>query len=501
MGGLGTTALFLSGAGMVKSPIVGIDFGTTTSAIGVVRNGVPELLRVDEGNTMMPSVVAFGKTGEALVGHRAKKQAVLNPDRTYRSIKRKMGERETVPVGGEEWTVERLGARILAKLKAEAEKELGAPVSDAVITVPAYFNQLQRQAVKEVGRLAGLNVLRIINEPTAAAMAYGVDHEEERNIMVFDFGGGTFDVSVLTVADGVFEVKATGGDNMLGGDDIDRLIIDRVAADFLRDHGIDLTKDKMAMQKLNDEAEKLKIALSDAESARMHIPFITADKHGPIHIDRTFTGEQLDEMTADIVQKIIRLSKETLKKSGLDVNGVDKVLLAGGSTRIPAVRDAIIETFGDKVLGGINPLECVAMGAAVQAAILDGAMENRVLLDVIPLALGVEIEGGTVEALVPANTTIPVTQKKIFSTVADNQTEVEIKIVQGNSDRAAENVTLGRFILGGVEKAKKGEPKVEVEFDINVDGILNVAARDTKTGVRRTVTIDHGVAEKRKGAA
>ncbi len=480
--------------------IVGIDFGTTTSAIGMVKNGVPFLFEVDDGEAMMPSVVAFGKGDEIIVGHKAKKQAVLNPDKTFRSVKRRMGEKETVNTGRGEWPLEQVGAEILKKLKAGAERHLGHPVTDAVITVPAYFNQLQRQAVQEVGKLAGLNVLRIINEPTAAAMAYGLNQRDEQSVMVFDFGGGTFDVSVLTIADGVFEVKATGGDNMLGGDDIDQMIIDKVAADFKNDHGIDLTKDKMAMQKLKDEAEKLKIALSSSDSARLNIPFITADKHGPIHIDKTFTQAQMDQMTATLVNKIIRLAKETLKKSGLDNGTLDKVLLAGGSTRIPAVRDAIAEHFGGKVLGGVNPLECIALGAAVQAGILDGKVEGTVLLDIIPLSLGLEIEGGSAEVIIPANATIPVSHKKVFSTVADNQTEVEIKILQGNSNRAPENVTLGRFILGGIETAKKGEPKVEVEFDINVDGIMNVRARDTKTGAARSVTIDRGVVEKRKTA-
>jgi len=481
-----------------KGLVVGIDFGTTTSAIGIVRDGAPQLFLVDDGETMMPSIVAFSKSGDVLVGSKAKKQAVLNPERTFSSVKRRMGEKDTVSVNGAEWSLEAIGARILKRLKDEAEKQLGQAVTDAVITVPAYFNQLQRQAVQEVGRQAGLNVLRIINEPTAAAMAYGVNLEAEQNVMVFDFGGGTFDVSVLTIADGVFEVRATGGDNMLGGDDIDHIIIDKVVADFQKDHQIDLRQDRMAMQKLKDEAEKLKMALSSQESARMNVPFITADKHGPIHIDRTFTAEMLEEMLSGILSKIIRLSKDTLKKSGLGNAELDRILLAGGSTRIPAIRDAIIQNFGDKVIGGVNPLECVALGAAVQAAILGGSMENRVLLDVTPLALGLEIEGGGVEQILPANSTIPVSQKKIFSTVADNQTDVEIKVLQGNSNRSTENTALGNFILGGIEKARKGEPKVEVAFDINVDGIMSVSARDLKTGSSRTVTLEQSIINRRK---
>jgi molecular chaperone DnaK len=477
--------------------IVGIDFGTTTSAIGFVRDGIPFLFRVEEHETILPSVVAFNKAGEPFVGSAAKKQAVLNPEKTFASVKRRLGEKESVTIAGKDWSLEAMGAQILIALKSAAEKELGRKVTNAVITVPAYFNQMQREAVQEIGRLAGLNVVRIINEPTAAAMAYGINELEEQNVMVFDFGGGTFDVSVLTIADGVFEVKASGGDNMLGGDDIDRMIIDKVAGDFFADHHIDLAKDRMAMQKLKDEAEKLKVLLSTQDSARLHIPFITADQHGPIHIDKTFTSAGFEEIISGIVGKIIRLAKDTLKKSGLDNKDLDKILLAGGSTRIPAVRDAITRSFGDKVVGGVNPIECVALGAAVQAAILSGSLANKVLLDVTPFTLGLEIDGGTMEEIIPANTTIPAGQKKIFSTVADNQTEVEIKILQGNSNRASENAMLGKFILGNIEMAKKGEPKIEVEFDINVDGIMSVSARDAKTSSTRSIRIEKGVLKRR----
>lgn len=477
--------------------IVGIDFGTTTSAVGFVKNGVPFLFSVEDHEAILPSVVAFNRSGEPFVGSSAKKQAVLNPEKTFASVKRRLGEKDSVNVAGKDWSLEAIGAEILKTLKSAAEKELGRGVSNAVITVPAYFNQMQREAVQEIGRLAGLNVVRIINEPTAAAMAYGVNENEEQNLMVFDFGGGTFDVSVLTIADGVFEVKASGGDNMLGGDDIDRLIIDRVAADFLADHHIDLGKDRMAMQKLKDESEKLKVLLSTQDSARLHIPFITADKHGPIHIDKTFTAAGFEEIISGVVGKIIRLAKDTLKKSGLENKDLDKILLAGGSTRIPAVRDAIMRSFGDKIIGGVNPIECVALGAAVQAAILSGSLANKVLLDVTPLTLGLEIDGGAMEEIIPSNTTIPAGQKKIFSTVADNQTEVEIKILQGNSQRASENVMLGKFILGKIEVAKKGEPKIEVEFDINVDGIMSVSARDAKTRSSRSIRIEKGVLQRR----
>ncbi|GMT42354.1 MAG: chaperone protein DnaK [bacterium] len=471
--------------------IVGMDFGTTTSAVGVVKNDNPHLLPVDDGAAVMPSVVAFGKNGEVLVGGGAKRQAVLNPERTYHSIKRRMGERETYAIDGKEWSPSGISAQILLRLRKEAGKTLGREVIDAVITVPAYFNQLQRQAVKEAGKLAGLNVVRIINEPTAAAMAYGVNLSEEQNILVFDFGGGTFDVSILNIADGVFEVKATGGDNRLGGDDIDLLIIDRIVKDFRQSRGIDLSTDKVAMQKLKDEAENLKIALSSSESARLRVPFITADQHGPIHIDCTFTTAMLDSMCEPLIRRLVSIAERTIKSSGLKKSDVDRILLAGGSTRIPAVRSAIEKHFGlEKILDGVNPIECVALGAAVQAAIIGGEIEQRVLVDVTPLTLGLEIEGGETEPLIQKNSPIPASAKKVFTTLADFQKEVEIKILQGNSNRALENVSLGSFILDNLQKAKKGVPQVEVEFDINVDGIMNVAARDKNTGSRCSIRID-----------
>ncbi|MEE8483558.1 MAG: Hsp70 family protein [Nitrospinota bacterium] len=482
--------------------IVGIDFGTTTSAIGVIHDGAPVLLPVNgEGECIMPSAVAFSKTGEVLVGQSAKKQAILNPERTYLSIKTALGKGKTVNIGNEEWSLEKVAAQILIRLKEKAEAHLKQPVKKAVITVPAYFNQLQRQAVREIGRLAGLKVLRIINEPTAAAMAYGVNQESEQSVLVFDFGGGTFDVSLLTIAEGVFEVKATGGDNRLGGDDIDRLIVDRVAADFKAEHGIDLKEDKMAMQKLKDEAEKVKIALSESDSARLQIPFITADKNGPIHIDRTFTASILETMVSGIIKSLVSLAEETLKSGETDKSQVEHILLAGGSTRIPAVRKAIIKHFGDKVLSGVNPLECVALGAAVQAGILGGRMPDMVLLDITPLKLGLEIEGGGTETIIPQNSTIPVTGRKTFTTVADDQSEVEIKVLQGNSNRSSGNIILGDFILGGIEKGKKGEPKVEVEFDINVDGIMSISARDKKTGIARSIRVTQSVIKKSSGGA
>lgn len=477
--------------------IVGIDFGTTTSAIGYIKGGSPVLLKMDGGKNMMPSIVAFNKMGDTIVGQKAKKQAILNPEKTFRSIKRMLGENKTVQVDKKEWRMEELGAIILEHLKMEAEKDIGQAVTHAVITVPAYFNQIQRESVQEIGKLAGMEVVRIINEPTAAAMAYSVDTDEEKNLLVFDFGGGTFDVSIMTIADGVFEVKATGGDSKLGGDDIDRLIIDKVIEDFKNRHGIDLSQDKMAKQKLLEEAEKLKITLSDSDSARFNIPFIAADQHGPIHLDFTFTSEILELMVKNIVARLMTLVRQTIRASGLSKKDIDHILLAGGSTRIPAVRNAVVDYFGEKLVGGVNPMECVALGASVQAGILSGKMEQRVLLDVTPLTLGLEIDGGDTEPVIQKNTTIPVSHKKTFTTVADDQTEVEIKVVQGNSNRADENIALGKFILGGIHKAKKGEAKVEVEFDIDVNGIMSVSAVDKLTGIEKSIKLERSIVKQK----
>jgi molecular chaperone DnaK len=474
-------------------PIAGIDFGTTTSAIGFYIDGAPSLITLDSKRSLLPSITAYTKTGEVLVGDEAKKQAILNPERTFRSIKRRLGDAKKNSIDGKKISNEQIGAEIVARLKSEAERALGTGITEAVITVPAYFNQSQRKSVQEIGKLAGLNVLRIINEPTAAAMAYGINLDEEQNILVFDFGGGTFDVSILTIADGVFEVLATGGDNLLGGDDIDQLIIDDAVAEFKVLNKIDLTADKLAMQKLRDEAEKLKIGLSEKSEAMLDIPFISADENGPIHLKRTYSLDTLNEMIGAILKKLIDLTLSALKDSGLDKKEIQKVLLVGGSTRIPAVRDSISDIFGEKILAGINPVECVALGSAIQAAILGGKISKQVLVDITPLTLGLAIDGGAAEPVIPRNSTIPASYKKIFSTVTDDQTEVELRIYQGNSDRIDENIHLGKFILGGIKKAKKGEPKIEVEFEVNVDGIMNITAKDTKTGTKQSITIESDV--------
>lgn len=479
-----------------SNTIVGIDFGTTTSAISVVQNGYPSLIHVD-GDVLLPSIVAFDDNGNVMVGAIAKRQAVVNPERTFRSIKRQVGEEKRYMIGDVEWSAEQIGAQILLRLKKGAEKQLGRPLGHAVITVPAYFNQLQRQSVREIGRMAGFNVLRIINEPTAAVLAYAINETEEQNVLVFDFGGGTFDVSMLTIARGVFEVKATGGSNRLGGDDIDRLIVKKIVNDFIAVHLIDLTKDKMAMQKLRDAAEKVKIELSDKDAAQVRIPFITADEHGPKHIDTRFSVEMLEELTKPLINRLINLARETLRAAGIDKTEINHILLAGGSTRIPAVRKAIVQNFGDKLLGGVNPVECVALGASVQAAIIAGMIKDAVLVDITPFSLGVEIEDGGTEMIIPRNSTIPMHRKKVFTTVVDNQTEVEINVLQGNSNRAAENMALGRFILGGLKKERKGVPKVEVTFDIDVNGIMRVSAMDYKTGAIRNVNILRPTAGKR----
>lgn len=476
-----------------EKPIAGIDFGTTTSAISFYIDGSPSLITLDSGKTLLPSITAYTKTDEVLVGEEAKKQAILNPEKTFQSIKRRLGDTKKNIVDGKKISNEKIGSEIVARLKSEAERVLGTEITEAVITVPAYFSQPQRKAVQEIGKLAGLKVLRIINEPTAAAMAYGINLDEEQNILVFDFGGGTFDVSILTIADGVFEVLATGGDNLLGGDDIDQIIIDDAVAEFKDLNNIDLITDKLAMQKLKDEAEKIKITLSEKPEAVLDIPFISADENGPIHLKKTYSLDTLNGMIAPILKKLVDLTLSALKDSGLEKGDIKKVLLVGGSTRIPSVRDSISDIFDEKILAGINPVECVALGASIQAAILGGKITQQVLVDVTPLTLGLGIDGGAAEPVVPRNSAIPASFKKIFSTVTDDQTEVELRIYQGNSDRVDENIHLGKFILGGIEKANKGEPKIEVEFEINVDGIMNIAAKDKKTGTQKSITIESDV--------
>ncbi len=484
-----------------KETVVGIDFGTTTSAIGFVRDGLPVLLQIDNGNVITPTILAFSRKGETITGIYAKKQAVLNPERTFSSIKRTIGNGSSVTIDGKAWSFERMASVIIKKMVSEAGKALGCLVTNAVITVPAYFNDLQRKAVQKIGREAGLNVLRIINEPTAAAMAYGIDQEKEQNLLVFDFGGGTFDVSVLTISSGVFEVIATGGDNHLGGDDIDSLLLNDILKDFKAARGVDLSNDKMAMQKLKDETEKLKIRLSDSPSSKLSIPFITADENGPMHLEKEYTVEDLDKMIYRMLKKIITLAGETLQNADMKKADIDKIMLVGGSTRIPSVRNAIEKEFGKKLLAGINPVECVALGASIQGAIISGEIENMVLVDVIPLTLGVEIDGGDSEPLIEKNRPIPATCKRIFSTVVDNQEEVELRVLQGNSNRATENLEIGRFILGGIEIAGKGEPKIEVSFDIDVNGILSVSAVDKATGAGRSIRIDREIAKSDENGA
>ncbi|MDH5542630.1 MAG: Hsp70 family protein [Nitrospinota bacterium] len=469
--------------------VAGIDFGTTSSEIGIYKDGFPYLIHLYGGKKYIPSVVGFPRTGGVLVGEDAKRQSVLNPERTFSSIKRDLTSGKIIKIDGKTYTHEQLGAMIVSRLKEEAESALEQEITQAVITVPAYFNQIQRKSVQEIGRLAGLEVLRIINEPTAAAMSYGLDNEEEQNILVFDFGGGTFDVSILNMADGVFEVLATGGDNSLGGDDIDRLIIDFAIAEFKTTNDIDLASDKLALQKLKDEAEKTKFMLTTSPEARLSVPFITANQDGPIHLDQKITVESLNMMLSDILKRLMEITHGTIKDAGIKRDDIDRILLVGGSTRIPVIRKMIIENFGRKIEAGINPIECVSLGASIQGAIINGQITNKVLVDVTPLALGVEIEGGAAEVIVPRNTPIPATQKKIFSTIADDQTEVELRIFQGNSDIAKENIQLGRFILGDVEKAPMGMPQIEVQFDVNVNGIMSVSAKDMKTGAARSVII------------
>jgi len=478
--------------------VLGIDFGTTSSEVGVYKDGFPYLIHLFGGKKYIPSVVAFPRTGGILVGEDAKRQAVLNPERTFSSIKRELTSGKKIKIDSNSYTYEQLGAMIVSKLKEEAESALEQQIDQAVITVPAYFNQLQRKSVQEIGKLAGLEVLRIINEPTAAAMSYGLDNEEEQNILVFDFGGGTFDVSILTLADGVFEVLATGGDNSLGGDDIDRLIIDFAIAEFMATNGIDLSNDKLAMQKLKDEAEKTKFGLTTSPTARLSIPFVTANQDGPLHLDQRISIEALNTMMSPMLKRLMEIVHDTIKDADISKDNIDQILLVGGSTRIPVIREIITANFGKKIAAGINPIECVALGASIQGAILNKQISNKVLVDVTPLALGVEIEGGIAEVIVPRNTPVPSTQKKIFSTIADDQTEVELRIFQGNSDMAKENVQLGRFILSDVEKAPMGMPQIEVQFDVNVNGIMSVSAKDKKTGAARAVIIQPSNSHGRK---
>ena len=471
------------------SKIIGIDLGTTNSCVAVMEGGEPVVIANSEGARTTPSVVGFTKTGDRLVGQVAKRQAITNPENTVSSIKRQMGTDHKVTLNGKEYTPQQVSAMILQKLKADAEAYLGETVTDAVITVPAYFNDSQRQATKDAGTIAGLNVKRIINEPTAASLAYGIDKEEDQKIMVYDLGGGTFDVSIIEMGDGVTEVLATNGDTHLGGDDFDQRIIDWMAEDFQRENNIDLRKDKMAAQRLKEAAEKAKIELSSATTTNINLPFITADANGPKHLDMTLTRAKFNELTADLVERTMTPVRKALADAGLKASDLAKVLMVGGSTRIPAVYDAVKKELGCEPFKGINPDECVAVGAAIQGGVLQGDVKGLLLLDVTPLSLGIETLGGVCTKIIDRNTTIPTKKSQIFSTAADNQTSVEVHVLQGEREMAQYNKTLGRFHLDGIAPARRGVPQIEVTFDIDANGIVNVSAKDLGTGKEQHITI------------
>ena len=471
------------------SKIIGIDLGTTNSCVAVMEGGEPVVIANAEGNRTTPSVVAFSKTGERMVGQVAKRQAVTNHERTISSIKRHMGTDYKVDIDGKKYTPQEISAMILQKLKADAEAYLGGTVTEAVITVPAYFNDAQRQATKDAGKIAGLEVKRIINEPTAAALAYGVDKEAEQKIMVYDLGGGTFDVSILDIGDGVIEVLATNGNTHLGGDDFDECIIKYLVDEFKKSEGIDLSSDKVAMQRLKEAAEKAKIELSGVTTSNINLPYITADATGPKHLDVTLTRAKFNELTAHLVEATVGPVKQAMSDAGLTANDISKVLLVGGSSRIPAVQEEVKKLTGKEGFKGINPDECVAVGAAIQGGVLGGDVKGLLLLDVTPLSLGIETMGGVFTKLIERNTTIPTKKSQVFSTAADNQTSVEVHVLQGEREMAAYNKTLGKFQLTGIAPAPRGVPQIEVTFDIDANGIVNVSAKDMGTGAEQKITI------------